>query len=97
MQEAFRPIPNHKAAGPDGVPGLVLENMPPPFHEALHHLFKALTMTGIISPFWLKIHNILLYKKGDPTRLENYRPITLTNAFYKLWTTCIVALATNDI
>ncbi len=26
--------------------------------------------------------------------LDNYRPITLANALYKLWTTCIVILAT---
>jgi hypothetical protein len=40
---------------------------------------------------------VLLYEKGDPTLLDNYRPITLTNAIYKLWTTCIVILATDCI
>ena len=39
MQEALRRTPNHKAAGPDGVPGLVLKHMPPAFHEVLHLLF----------------------------------------------------------
>ncbi len=29
--------------------------------------------------------------------MDNYRPITLTNAIYKLWTTCIVILATDCI
>jgi hypothetical protein len=29
--------------------------------------------------------------------LDNYRPITLANAFYKLWTTYIVTLATDYI
>ena len=29
--------------------------------------------------------------------MDNYRPITLTNALYKLWTTCIVTLATEYI
>ena len=84
MQEALRRTPNHKAAGPDGVPGLVLKHMPPAFHEALHLLFQALAETGITPPTWLQSHTILLYKKGDPTLLENYRPITLANAIYKL-------------
>ena len=97
MQEALRRTPNHKAAGPDGVPGLVLKHMPPAFHEALHLLFQALAETGITPPTWLQSHTILLYKKGDPTLLENYRPITLANAIYKLWTTCIVILATDYI
>ena len=32
-----------------------------------------------------------------PTLLENYRPITLANAIYKLRTICIVILATDYI
>ena len=42
MQEALRRTPNHKAAGPDGVPGLILKHMPPEFQKALHLLFQAL-------------------------------------------------------
>ncbi len=56
-----------------------------------------MTITGITPPSWLKSHTILLYNKGSPTRLDNYRPITLANAMYKLYTTCIVALATDYI
>ncbi len=29
--------------------------------------------------------------------MDNYRPITLANAIYKLWTICIVILATDYI
>ncbi len=29
--------------------------------------------------------------------MDNYRPITLANALYKLWTTCIVMLATDYV
>ena len=53
--------------------------------------------TWITPPSWLQSHTILLYKKGDPTRLDNYRPITLANALYELWTTCIVILAPDYI
>ena len=63
MQEALRRTPNHKAAGPDGVPGLVLKHMPPEFQETLHLLFQALAETGITPPTWLQSHTILLYKK----------------------------------
>ena len=97
MQEAFRRTPNHKAAGLEGVPGMVLKHMPPGFYEALQLLFQALSITGIIPPSRLNNHTILLYKKGDPATLHNYRPITLANELYKLWTTCIVMLATDYI
>ena len=63
MQEALRRTPNHKAAGPDGVPGMVLKHMPAGFHEALQLLFHALSITGITPPAWLHSHTILLYKK----------------------------------
>jgi hypothetical protein len=98
MQEALRRTPNHKAAGLDGVPGLLLKHTPPAFHDALQLLFHAMSITGITPPSYLHIsHTILLYKKSDPVTLENYRPITLANALYKLWTTCIVMLASDYV
>jgi hypothetical protein len=71
--------------------------MPPAFPEALHLLFQALAENGNTPPIWLTSHTILLNKKGDPTLLDSYRPITLANAIYKLWTICIVILATDYI
>jgi hypothetical protein len=47
MQEALRRTPTHKAAGPDGVPSLVLKHMTRVFHEDTHLLFQAL---AIITP-----------------------------------------------
>jgi hypothetical protein len=96
MHEALRRIPNHKAAGPYGVLGMILKHMPTRFHEALQLLFQAMSITGITPHSWLHSHATLLYKKGDPATLDNYRPITLANALYcKLWTTCIVMMATD--
>ena len=39
MQVDLRRTPNHKAAGLDGVPGMILKHMPPGFHETLQLLF----------------------------------------------------------
>ena len=79
------------------VPGLVLKHMSPTFHEALHLLFQAMVITDITPPSWLNGNIIFFYKKGDPTRLVNYRPISLTIDHYKLWTTGIITLATDYI
>ena len=60
--------------------------------------FKPWSLLGSTPPLsWLQSQTILLYKKVDPTRLDDYRPITLANALYKLWTTCIIILATDYI
>jgi len=56
-----------------------------------------MSITWITPPSWLHSSIILLYKKGDLATLENYRPITLASALYKLWTTCIVMLASNYV
>ncbi len=64
LHEALRRTPSHKAAGPDGVPGLVLKHMPHAFHETLDILFQALAETGITPPTWLQSHITLLHKKG---------------------------------
>jgi len=60
LQEALRRTPNHKAAGPDGVLGMILKQLPQEFHEALQLLFQVLSITGITPPSWLNNHTILL-------------------------------------
>jgi hypothetical protein len=45
LQKALRRTPNNKAAGPYGVPGLILKHMPSAFHEALQLLFQAMYIT----------------------------------------------------
>ena len=97
MQEALRRTTSHKAAGPDGVLGLILKHMPPTFHEALHILFQSMAITWITPPSWRKSKTILSYEKGSPPRLDNYHLIMLVNAFHKPRTTCIVTLATDSI
>ena len=60
VQEALRRIPIHKAAGPYGVPGMILKHMLPGFHEALQLLFQASSIRGITPPSWLNSHTIFL-------------------------------------
>ena len=43
--------------------------------------------SGDSLPDWL-VHSktILLYKKGDPNMVSNYRPIALASELYKMYT-----------
>lgn len=40
---------------------------------------------------------IILYKKGDPTKLENYRPISLLSRKYKLLTKIVARRLTGKL
>ena len=60
MHVALRQTPSHKAAVPDGVPGLILKHMPPRLHEALRLLFQSMIITRITPPAWLESHTIPL-------------------------------------
>ena len=81
FQEALRQLSNHKAPGPDNIPGILLEHMPIGFHKATYQLFQAMVTTGITLPNWLLSNTILLYKKNDPYNLDNYMPIILANPY----------------
>jgi hypothetical protein len=55
----------------------------------LTKVFNEIEETGLEDPNFILGAIHLLYKKNDKTKVENYRPITLTNAGYKLFTKSI--------
>lgn len=69
---------SRKACGEDGDPAEILKISPEPFLENLRLLISAV----FAYEFTAKV--ILLYKKGDPSLLGNYRPIALLTSTYQL-------------
>src|SRR6202022_1464921 len=45
--------------------------------------------------YWKHSKTILLLKKDDPTHIANYRPISLANTIYKLYTSTLTSLLTS--
>jgi hypothetical protein len=66
LKEVLRRIPSHKAAGPDGVLGLILKHMPPAFHEAIPLLFQSMAITGITPPPGSKATPFSFAKRETP-------------------------------
>ncbi|KAJ2946764.1 hypothetical protein O0L34_g12828 [Tuta absoluta] len=52
---------------------------------------------GKVPHQWCNSHIILLYKKGDPLDLGNYRPISLLPSIYKLFSSILLKRITNNI
>ena len=91
----LRRLPNNKAAGPDGIPNEILKMMPEAFHDVMHAFLAHIGRSGKTPASWKASHTILLYKKGDPLMVKNYRPIALANTMYKLWTSIVTTLMSD--
>ena len=79
-------IKRGKKPGPDDVPNELLKILPDSMHKTIHALFQVMWITGTTPHSWKESVTSLLYKKGDPYLVANYRPIGMANALYKLWT-----------
>ena len=74
-----------------------MKAMPNCFHKCLMLLFKCMAKQGFTPPTWLTSHTTLIYKKGDPHLMDNYRPIALASVVYKLWTGIVTDIAIDFI
>ncbi|VDP46156.1 unnamed protein product [Schistosoma margrebowiei] len=74
---AVRQIKNGKAAGPDNIPAEALKSDIEVTKNILHLLFKKIWEEGKVPMDWKKGHLVKIPKKGDLSKCENYRGITL--------------------
>ena len=74
----------NKATGPDDIPGRLLKMCAAELTEAYRLLFQASIDQGEVPGDWKKANIVPLYKKGDKSIAENYRPISLTSISCKL-------------
>ena len=68
----------NKANGPDNIPKKLLKICAHEVVDMYLILFQASLDQGIVPPDWKEGSIVPLFKKGDRTLPENYRPITLT-------------------
>ena len=67
-----------KATGPDKIPTRFLKLFSMELAPCLTLLYQASLNQGIVPADWKKAFVVPVYKKGDRTLPENYRPISLT-------------------
>ena len=74
----------HKAKGPDNIPGRLLKICAHELVDVYQILFQASLDQGIVPPDWKGANVVPLFKKGDKSKAENYRPISLTSISCKI-------------
>ena len=79
----------NKAPGPDGIHGKVLKNCATSLAQPLSILFNLSYRTGQIPNEWKSANVVPVFKKGDKSSVENYRPISLTCLVMKIFERCI--------
>ena len=72
-------LDKNKAAGPDGIPAMVLRRCANQLAGPLTHLFQKTLETGRLPKDWKHAKITPIFKKGSKKKPENYRPISLTS------------------
>ena len=77
-------VKEHKATGPDEIPGKLLKLCAEDLVDSFTFLFQASLDQGTIPDDWKKAKIVPVFKKGDKGKAENYRPISLTSIICKM-------------
>ena len=79
----IKKLKSNKSPGPDNIPAELIKFLNDSNRQVLLAQFNDVLMnfTYPDSLNWANIASV--YKKGDPAKLENYRPIALLQTFYK--------------
>lgn len=75
---------NNSAAGHDEIKAKLLKEVVPFISKPLTHVFAVSLKTGVV-PSDLKVAKVLpLFKEGEPSVFNNYRPISILPCFSKV-------------
>ena len=85
MAEAIAHMKRGKATGPDDVSAEMIKALDKENRNIVLDFFNEWWWQEAVPEKLVQAVVVSLYKKGDPKKLENYRPISLLNAMYKLF------------
>lgn len=95
IKKALKELKNNKAPGQDGMTAEMLKNGGKIITNTLYTLMNQIMQEKKIPDSWNESITIILHKKGDRSDLKNYRPITLLNILYKLFTKILTSRLTT--
>ena len=73
------------AGGPDGLPMSVLAEAINILSEPLAMLYNMVQQSGIIPKAWKMTRVVMLHKKKSQDDVKNYRPLSMSDHFGKVW------------
>ncbi|KAF2894945.1 hypothetical protein ILUMI_11231 [Ignelater luminosus] len=85
IRRAIDKIENDKTPGEDKITGEMLKGGKEEITKLIQILFNEIMKNEQVPEQWTKTIIILLHKKEDTERIENYRPISLMTNMYKIF------------
>ena len=89
IRSFLKKLDANKAPGPDGIHGKILKNCATSIAYPLYLIFNKSFQTGYIPNDWKLANVVPVFKKGEKTLVENYRPISLISLIMKVFEKCI--------
>uniref|UniRef100_A0A803TLB1 Reverse transcriptase domain-containing protein n=1 Tax=Anolis carolinensis TaxID=28377 RepID=A0A803TLB1_ANOCA len=87
IKKAIRKMDPNKAPGPDGLTVMYYKTFEEELLPYLKKLMNKITNEGKLPNTWKEANITVIHKeKTDPTNVKNYRPISLLNIDYKIFT-----------
>ena len=86
VERAIKRMKRHKAQGVDGITSDIIKLGGPMVLTYLTNIFNNILRTKQIPDSWHEAKIVILFKKGDPKDIKNYRPISLLSHSYKIFT-----------
>jgi hypothetical protein len=89
VNQVMKKLKTHKAAGWDNIPAELVKQGGIELKRRIHRLIKKIWKEEIPPTEWTDGIICPIYKKGDRMKCNNYKPITLLNVAYKMFTILI--------
>jgi hypothetical protein len=91
VKQALRGLKNNKAPGVDMIAAELIKKGGPKLEEHLYQLIRNIWDKETLPKEWKMGIIVPILKKGDKTKCENYRGITLLNTAYKVFSSILYA------
>lgn len=96
LKSAINSLKNGRAAGPGGIAPELIKYGSDKLHRMIKRLFDKCLIGEIIPSEWKESWITPLHKTGPRNQCENYRGLSVTSTFSRLYGRTIAKLITND-
>ena len=83
MAKVLKSLNVNKACGPDGISPRLLKECHMELAPSLARLFNYSLSRGTLPTDWKTVNVVRIFKSGEQTEVDNYRPVSLTSVVVK--------------